>query len=283
MRLGLNATARVSPRLAGRLALEVWRRPWGRGPVRPGERAVHESAVVGSVVHRGRPVVTYRWGDGRRPVLLVHGWRARASRWATLVDGLVAAGLSPVAYDAPGHGATDGRVVTILDHEAIMRRLAARHGPFEAVVGHSFGVALALYAVRSGLTAERVVAISGMGDFGYLVDGFCAGLQLDPPVAAALRRAVERAYFEGDPDIWRRFSVGAAVDGAAAAACDVLVVHDVGDEVVDPAQARLITAAHGERATYLETEGLGHGRILDAPEVVGAVVRFVDRGRGTDG
>ena len=245
--------------------------------MRPGERAVHDAAVVGSVVHRGRPVVTYRWGDGRRPVLLVHGWRARASRWATLVDALLAAGLSPVAYDAPGHGATDGRAVTILDHEEVMRRLAERHGPFEAVVGHSFGVALALHAVRSGLAAQRVVAVSGMGDFGYLVDGFCAGLRLDPPVAAALRRAVERAYFQGDPGIWRRFSV----DGGAVADCDVLVIHDSGDEVVDPAQARLITAASGDRATYLETAGLGHGRILDAPEVVEAVVRFVDRGRGT--
>src|SRR3954471_13347938 len=92
----LNTTARIAPGAAGRLALDLWRRPGGPAVVRREERAVHDAATR-SVVGR---VAAYSWGDGARPVLLVHGWGARASRFAELVTALLAAGLSPVAYDA---------------------------------------------------------------------------------------------------------------------------------------------------------------------------------------
>ena len=261
----LNATARVAPGRAGRLALELWRRPGRPAVVRRDERAVHESAVRSTV---GR-VAAYSWGDGERPVLLVHGWGARASRFADLVTALVAAGHSPVAYDAWGHGATPGPVRTIPEHRVVIDELERRHGPFEGVVAHSFGVPIALYAVRHGLAADRVVALSGMGDFGYLVDTFCAQLGLRPPIDRELRRAIERAYFDGDTGIWERFSAR-PMPGR-----EVLVFHDAGDRVVDRAQADLLVAALTDGVHLVETVGLGHGRILRDPEVVAATVAFV--------
>lgn len=261
----LDATARVAPRLAGRLALELWRRPGRPVPVGAHEHEVHAAARRG----RTGDVVTYAWGDGRRPVLLVHGWGARASRFADLVTALLDAGLSPVSYDAWGHGATPGAAETILAHQAVIEELAREHGPFEGVVAHSFGVPVALYAVREGLAADRVVAISGMGDFGYLVDTFCTTLGAGPAVNRELRRAIERRWFAGDTGVWDRFSV------TRTPGRELLVVHDVGDRVVDRAQADLLLRAYGESGTLLETTGLGHNRILRDPDVVAATVRFL--------
>ena len=233
IRAVLNPAARVSPRLAGRLALEIWRRPGRPIPVHPTERAV------------------------------------RAARFATVVEALLGAGFSPVAYDAWGHGATPGPVRTILDHRQVIGALEQRHGGFEAVVAHSFGVPVAWHAVADGLAADRVVAISGMGDFGDLVGSFCAQLGLDRPVDRALRAAIERRWFDGDAGIWERFSPH-RLPGR-----EVLVVHDTSDRVVLRGQADLLLAAQGERARLLETTGLGHYRILRDPAVVGAAVAFV--------
>jgi hypothetical protein len=261
----LNTTARFAPSVAGRLALELWRRPGRPAAVRHDELGVHEAAVRSTV---GR-VAVYSWGDGARPVLLVHGWGARASRFAALVAALVAAGYSPVAYDAWGHGATPGPVRTIPEHRVLIDELERRHGPFDGAVAHSFGVPIALYAVRHGLAVDRVVALSGMGDFGYLVDTFCDRIGLRPPVDRELRRAIERAYFDGDTGIWERFSA------RPMAGREVLVIHDAADSVVDRGQADLLVAALVDRVRFVETAGLGHGRILRDPQVIAETVAFV--------
>ncbi|TIC88256.1 alpha/beta hydrolase [Nocardioides sp. GY 10113] len=261
----LTGTTRLSPHGGGRLALELWRRPGGPARVRPEERAVHEAAEPGAV---GR-VVTYAWGDGRRPVLLVHGWGARSSRWADVVRALLATGHSAVAYDAWGHGATPGPVRPIPEHQRVIAELERQHGPFAGVIAHSFGAPVAIHAARQGLRADRLVTISGVGEFGYLVDTFCDRLGAGPTVNAALRRAIARRYFAGADDIWDRFSA------QPLPGWDALVVHDAGDRVVDRRQADVLTEALGAR--LVETSGLGHGRILRDPDVIDRVVGFLDR------
>lgn len=263
----LNATTRIAPRAGGRLALELWRRPGGRAAVRPEERAVHEAAVRGAVGE----VSTYAWGAGDRPVLLVHGWGARSSRWAATVSALAAAGHSAVAYDAWGHGATPGPVRPITEHQQVIAELDRRHGPFAGVVAHSFGVPVALYAARHGLRADRLVAIGGMGEFGYLVDTFCERLGARPAVNTELRRAIARRWFAGDDDIWERFSA------QPLPGWDALVVHDAGDRVVERRQADVLASALG--AELVETAGLGHGRILRDPAVLAGAVAFLERVR----
>lgn len=269
VRTALDATARLSPDLAGRLALELWRRPGKPAAVRPDERAVHEAARTSYVDNQHGRVAAYAWGDGERPVLLVHGWGARASRLAEVVTALLDRGHSPVSYDAWGHGATPGRARTILDHQVVIAELERRHGPFTGVVAHSFGVLVSAYAVRQGLAAERVVGISGMGDFGYLVDTFCAGLGVGQPVNGGLRRAIERAFFDGDSGVWERLSAQPLPGN------EVLLVHDAGDRIVDRGQADLLLDTLGPDTRLLETTGLGHGRILRDPGVVAAAADFV--------
>jgi pimeloyl-ACP methyl ester carboxylesterase len=261
---GLSTIGSLSPRLAGRLAFGLWRRPLVRGQVRHSERKVHEAARVEVV----EGAVSYAWGDGRRPVLLVHGWRSRASRYAGFVTRLLELGYSPVSYDAPGHGDSDGPIVSILGHQRIIRGLEGRHGPFEGVIAHSLGVPFALYAVREGVAAGRLVTISGVAEFGYLADTFCRELGLGPKINRALRRNIERGYFDGDDQIWTRFSV-------ATGDIDLLVIHNDEDDVVDPRQARVLLRAYGPRAHFLPTNGLGHSRILSDPEVITEAVAFL--------
>lgn len=262
--VGLQTIGVVSPRLGGRLAFGLWRRPLARGRVRADEQAVHDAARVGLV----EGAVTYAWGDGSRPVLLVHGWRSRASRYAGFVSRLLELGYSPVSYDAPAHGDSDGEVVSILGHQRIIRALEERHGPFEAVIAHSLGVPFALYAVREGVAAQRMVMISGVADFGYLTDAFCAELGLGPKVNRELRRWIERRYFDGDDQIWTRFSV-------APGKTELLVIHNDEDDVVDPRQAQVLLRNYGERAHFLPTTGLGHRRILSDPAVIAEAVAFL--------
>jgi pimeloyl-ACP methyl ester carboxylesterase len=268
---GLRAIGAVAPRLAGRVAFELWRRPMARGQVRSSERDVHESARVEVV----DGLVTYAWGDGRRPVLLVHGWRSRASRYAGFITRLLELGYSPVSYDGPGHGDSTVPMGTILDHQRIITALAAKHGDFEGVIAHSLGVPFALYAVRQGVAAGRIVSISGFAEFGYLVDKFGSELGLGTTVKNNLRREIERRLFDADPEIWTRYSVGPGE-------VDLLVIHNDVDDVVDPAQVAVLLASYGPQARFSPKTGLGHGRILSDPAVIDEAVSFLDVAEGLD-
>ncbi|MDX6263654.1 MAG: hypothetical protein QOH84_5342 [Kribbellaceae bacterium] len=261
----VRASLKVLPvGIAGRVAFELWRRPLGRGKVRTVEREVHEAARKEVV----EGVVTYAWGDGERPVLLVHGWRSRASRYYAFVERLLELGYSPVSYDAPGHGDTQLKAGTILDHQQIINQLADKYGSFEGVIAHSLGVPFVLYALREGVQARRVVTISGPAEFGYLVDAFCRELDLDSKVNVKLRKAIERGLFDGDETIWTKYSVS---EGAT----ELLAIHNDEDDVVDPGQAPILLKTYGSKAHFLQTNGLGHRRIMIDQEVITEAVGFI--------
>ncbi|SDT71618.1 Lysophospholipase, alpha-beta hydrolase superfamily [Streptomyces sp. TLI_053] len=276
IRTTLNTASLAAPGLAGRAAFGLYRHPFRRSRVRPGEHEVHDRAVTGTIRHGDARVAVYSWGDGARPVLLMHGWRSRASRFAHLVPRLRALGLTAVGYDAPGHGDSGGRTATVLDHRALALRLQERYGDFEAVVAHSLGVNAAFLALREGLRAERLVAFSGASELSWLPTAFCDRLGLNATVERELRRReAGGAMFPGVADIRTHFD---AAREPGEIALPILVAHDEDDDVVPFSHARRLRAAYGERLELVATRGLGHRRILVEPTVLDQVTGFLAAG-----
>ena len=268
----LNAMAVPAPRLAGAAAFSLFRRPIQRGRVRTAEQSVHDAAAVGRIAVDGEDVVTYRWGDGEVPVLLMHGWQSRASRFAGLIPRLQELGYTPIGFDAPGHGDSGGKTTTILQYRDIALQLQERYGPLRSVVANSFGVVCAFLALRSGVEAQRLVAVSGVCDFEYLLDGFCGALGANGRVREGLREQLEKRLFPDEPGFWERFS---AVYRPEEVAGGILAIHDVQDPVVPLAQSERIVAAYGGRARLVTTSGLGHRKMLSDPGVLDAATAFL--------
>ncbi|MFJ9031748.1 alpha/beta fold hydrolase [Streptomyces sp. NPDC102274] len=272
LRTALNTTSFLAPRLAGRTALAVSLRPAGRSRLRPEESELLADARSGQLTVNGKSVVTHQWGDGSRPVLLVHGWESRASRLGAFVAAVRARGYSPVAFDAPAHGASSGRDTSILEYREIIRQLHAEYGEFEAVIAHSFGVLATFFALRDGVEARRVVGIGGVAEFDWIIDTFRTALGLRERITRDMRGHVERVMFPGEPDIWRRLN---ATYRPTEIGAPVLLFHDEHDDRVPLGQSRALARAYGEGARLVVTRGLGHRRILGDPEVVAAAVDFV--------
>ncbi|MCW4385626.1 alpha/beta hydrolase [Salinibacterium sp. SYSU T00001] len=267
------AAQAVSPELAARAALPLFRRVGPPLPVRDQERATHDAARRGSIRVRGKRVITYAWGDGSRPVLLVHGWRGRAAQFAALIRQLRAAGHSVVAFDAPANGDSPGRYADVLDYTLAIRELERRHGGFEAIIAHSFGLLSAVASVVEGADARRVVGIAGVAEPLHLLHQFGRMLRLTPETQAALRVRFERRVFPEHPGIVDRYS---GLLNPLPEQVPLLLVHDRGDTVIEVEQSEQLHAAHGERSTLLLTEGLGHRRILSADVTLDAVLSFVE-------
>ncbi|WP_327171559.1 alpha/beta hydrolase [Streptomyces sp. NBC_01336] len=277
----LNTVSRVSGGLAGAGTYALFHMPLARSRMRNSERELFGKADVRRLKVNGKLAVTYRWGDGERPVLLVHGWQSRGSRLADFVPGLLDRGYSVITFDAPGHGDATGRSTTILEYRDIITGLQNEYGEFEAVVAHSLGALGSFFALQGGVTAKRVVTISGVCDYDYLIEEFSSALKLRQPLKAQLHQRVAKNLFPGMPAELTPFS---AVNTVTDLEPPLLIIHDEDDTRISVKQGRRLAAAFGGQARLIITSGLGHRRILGDPEVVRTVLDFVEHGpdRSTD-
>ncbi|MFH9656882.1 alpha/beta fold hydrolase [Streptomyces sp. NPDC017248] len=278
----LNTTSVVSGRLAGKGAFALFHMPLVRSRPRSSERELTAAAHVERLdIGGGKHAVTYRWGDGGRPVLLVHGWQSRASRLSAFVPGLLDLGHSVVAFDAPGHGDTGGRSTTILDYRDIVSALHDRYGTFDCLIAHSMGALGSFFGLKHGVKARRIVTLSGVCDFDYLVEEFCAELKVRDGLKVRLHEEIRDRLFPGLPREEVPFSL---TDMPRVVRSPLLVVHDEDDTRIRVAQGRRLAAAFGDQARLVVTSGLGHRRILADAEVVRTVLDFVAHGPdGADG
>ncbi|MEN5072453.1 alpha/beta hydrolase [Isoptericola cucumis] len=262
----------VAPPLAVRLATRTFWRFGPPAPVRSGDRAVHERAARGVVPVDGERVVTYRWGDREAPtILLAHGWKSRASRFAGLVTALEGAGLGVVSFDGVAHGDSTGTRMSALDHMAAVRAVHDAEGPFTAVVGHSLGGLAAGLALHEGFPAGRFVSVSTMTGFDALADAFLRLVGMPPSLHERFCDHVERTFPGDVHDIRARVDL---VARPVPAHLPTLFVQDDDDRMSLPDGARRLHAAT-PGSELLATRGLGHTRILDDPAVLDAVVAHV--------
>ncbi|MFV0133036.1 alpha/beta fold hydrolase [Streptomyces sp. HMX87] len=276
----LNTVSRLSGGFAGAGAYTLFHMPLARSRMRGTERELFAGADIRRREVNGKSAVTYRWGNGERPVLLVHGWQSRGSRFADFVPGLLDRGYSVITFDAPGHGDSTGRSTTILEYRDIITELHGRYGEFEAVVAHSLGALGSFFALQHGVKAKRITTISGVCDFDYPVEEFCSALKLRHQLKARLHDRIAKNLFPGMPADRTPFSV---VNTATDIESPLLVIHDEGDTRIGVEQGRRLAGAFGGQARLITTRGLGHRRILGDPEVVRAVLDFIEHAPGQSG
>jgi pimeloyl-ACP methyl ester carboxylesterase len=249
-----------------------WRLFWQLGEparVRAAEQDFHDSARVS----RDGDIVSYAWGDGEKVVLLVHGWRSRASRFAAIGAALVESGYTVVSFDARGNGDSAGTRTHALEYAEIISSLAERHGRFEAIVAHSLGAVATVIAVRRGVRTRRLVTIGAPHDFDSVIRTFTTAIGLPPAASRSLTRRVERWARPLGVDVRREL----VTELGPACTTPLLVVHDSGDREAPLEQALQIIEAHTGPVESLITDGLGHNRIMSDPAVVQRITRFVAR------
>lgn len=266
LRLAIRLLGLVSPALAGRWVYRLWFQPL-RYPEPPREKEWRRTAQPLDVVHRGQRLAVDSWGTGPM-VLMVHGWNGRGAQLGAFAPMLVRAGFRVVTFDAPAHGRSPGRATNLPEISEAIHAVARACGPVHAVIGHSFGVACAIYAVQQGLKVNRIIAISPPANVSWLTQSFFTALNVAPRVQEIFIRKFEADF---GADLWQRFS-----PEVLARQLDVpgLVIHDQDDrDAPFEGGAAVVQAWPG--AEFVRTTGLGHRRILRDPEVITRVAAFI--------
>ena len=282
-RAAFGAGERVAPRLSGRVAFELFARTPNPGRMSPGEaRAVERAAAMMDEARHHRipvgrnclAVHEFRPAGGRSnagTVLVVHGWRSRTEFMTGIIGTFRDAGFRVVSLDLPGHGSSSGRRLTLIDAVRAVRVAGDWFGPFAAVVGHSFGGAVAVNALAGSIAgvapigSASLVLVAAPSSLPAVFGDFYRMLGIGPrtrdSVAARVRRLAGQPLetYDGTSQL-------------AAAGVPTLVLHAPDDREVGEDHA-LAYGAAGPHVALHWAPGLGHRRILADP---GALARMRD-------
>jgi pimeloyl-ACP methyl ester carboxylesterase len=269
LRAVFRTVGNVAPETAARWAETLFCTPPRHQPRSADEAFLATGRRFG--VRSGREeLAAWEW-PGPKPdaptVVLVHGWGSRAGRFSVMGQALAARGLRVVAYDAPAHGQSTGRLASLIEFARALRAVADAAGPVHALVGHSLGGAAGVLALRDGLAADRAVLIAAPADVVRFSTAFADHLRIPPVARSAMRRNLERRLNAR----WDDLHLPTIVRRLRTAA---LVVHDRHDQDVPFGHAEEIAAAW-PGARLHATDGLGHRAVLRDPGVVEATAAFL--------
>lgn len=276
--------SRIAPRLAGDLAFRAFCTPprvkaiddaqqrlIGRAEARM-ERAERRRLLV-----EDGEVQAYRFPTraetSRGAVMLIHGWTGRASFMSAFLDPLDAAGFDVITIDLPGHGLSSGRMLHVPLGVAALQAAHEAFGPWHAIIAHSFGGALATALVSGAVprfpavAVEKLVLIATPSSMPDLFAWFGETIGLSERGRRFLNANVLRVAgrelkeFEGEAMLRQ-------------AGVPTLVLHAPDDKEVAFANAERLAQA-GPHVSLCSMKGLGHRRILYAPQTVTAAAAFV--------
>ena len=267
IRLGFRIGGTLSPRLAGRVAYEMWFTPT-RFRTPPVEAEALAAAELEYRAINNLSIATYRWGGSGPTVLLVHGWSGRGTQLWPYVQPLLAAGYSVLSFDAPAHGRSSGKQTNLYQFADVIQSLDEHYGPFESVITHSFGGPCLAVAMQNGLATSSVVNIAPPAHVEGLVAHFSDALSIPENAVNDFVRRFEIAF--GDNILQRASMVNIVSDFDQPA----LVIHDEDDADIPWEEGQAVARAW-KRARFIKTSSFGHRRILRDPDTIAGVVDFV--------
>ncbi len=264
VRVGFRALSLLAPPLAAKLGVHLFSRPPRKKPGASWDQFAATAHPFRIATAEGE-LDAWSWGDGPT-VVLHHGWGGGAAQMRGLVQPLLDAGFSVVAYDAYAHGTSDGTITNILymaKHFAqVMHRVDAKYA-----IAYSLGTGGATIAARDGLPIDRMALISGPADMPFYLRQFADGLGFTQGV---LDRMVTRIESQFGVD-WEDMVVEKLVPAKGP---KVMVVHDDSDDDIPMEHVTRVGAAWGVH-DHIITKGLGHRGPLRDESVIRRVVEFL--------
>lgn len=263
----LNMLSYISPRAAGRLGVKLFCRPL-RAPMKDYHNTFLDTAEQFSFDYSGIRVQAYRWGNGSKKVLFVHGWQSHSFRWKSYIDAFSKEDYTLYAFDAPGHGRSEGNFVSVPYYTEVILQLIASIGSLDGIVSHSLGSFSSLYAFyeQNNLPVNKLVLMAPPGEASDFVHVYRQTLGLTPRTIEVTLQQFEKRF--GKPITF--FSAPAF---ATAVHIPCLIIHDEDDLETAIRYSEQIHQAI-PASSFTRTKGIGHN--LKSPVVVKEIVDFMN-------
>lgn len=262
----LNVVRVVSPKLSGQLAVMMMCKTKKKKSFQPTPDFL-KGCETFELKIGGRKVQGYSWGKGPK-ILFFHGWASKSTRWRSYTTKLVDAGYQVLAYDAPGHGLSEGKYLTPFQYINVIESIVSSVGKTHAIVAHSIGAMSLVVALsrRPELSPQKLTILGTFSGIECMFKNISSYLNLPSGIQSAC------VY-------WAKTHTGIHVSAFSVVECiqnlsteSTLIIHDQEDPLAPVEQGVAVAQACNNASLFL-TRGLGHR--LNNHRVVEQVINFV--------
>lgn len=265
----INGIYKVRPRLACRLTMGILSVAL-RKKMKERDRHFYDASRRTQLMQWGKHrYYLHHYGSRGPVVLLLHGWCSHGAHWIDYVAELVANGYQAIVMDAPGHGQSPGRFLSVPDYIHCVKQVLSTREDWHALLTHSMGGLAGVIAAGELAHVGRETKMVFMSTFATcdaLMSKFALCLGVSERVLEATRQWIPH-YTGGRP--LSHFSLLQHLKDLGSPA---LIVADRDDIVVPQREPQLIVS-HFPDIQRVFTQGLGHN--LRSPDLVKEVINFI--------
>ena len=273
IRAQLNILALVSPKAAAQKAFQLFCTPQLKNRKKPSFTTKGERL---SFKQEGHTIRGHRWlprqtsSDPLKKVLIAHGFESSSRNFDQYILPLLKKGYEVLAFDAPAHGQSGGKRITLPGYVKCLQTIQEEYGPIQSFMGHSLG-GLALTLLIESLPHDgdtRLVLMAPPCEMVAAVDSFFQLLQTGKEV----RKEFDDLAYElfDHPFSW--YSISRALQQVHA---DILWLQDEDDKITPLKDALRVKEEQHPNIEFVITKGLGHRRIYRDPAVMARIIDFL--------
>ena len=266
----LNLMSLVSKRSAGREAFRLFCTPLTRYKGPPAE--IFKTAGPLEFILDGNKIKGYRCNKaGTKKILILHGFSSSCHKFDKYAATLIEKNYQVLAFDAPAHGASEGKTVNAVEYSEMIKKIVALYGPVDGFIAHSFGgIAISLALETMEHTPQtKLVLIAPATETSSAIDGAFSMLGIKKN---RVRQSLDEHIFSvsGQHPHW--YSIRRAIKNITAS---VLWVHDEEDMITPIKDVLKVKEDNHAHVQFLLTKGLGHQKIYRDKTVKSAIINFL--------
>ena len=266
----INILSVISTRKAAAEAFRIFSTPMMKSSIRQKEIFIHAEKL--QFPFDGKLVHGFRCNHPQKnKVLLLHGFSSSAHNFYQYVQPLVEKNYEVLAFDAPAHGASEGKEVNAVVYAGMIKKVMELYGPINGFIAHSFGgiaISLAMETIQHD-TNIKIALVAPATETTTAVDNAFEMLGLKK---GKVRKEFDKIVFEKGGQQTEWFSVRRALHNIKAS---ILWVHDEDDDITPLKDALKVKSDNHPNIKFVITKGLGHRKIYRDQAVIDSIVKFL--------
>ena len=280
LRTKFTTLGMVSPQVAGKLAFDLFCTPYPKYKKRKAPAVFHQAkqidlSIIGNGIKETGKIHIhgFEWKPiiaNGQTVLIVHGYASFAYKFEQYIQPLLKLGYRVLAFDAPGHGLSEGKHINIIIYQHAIEQIMKHAGPIDHFIGHSLGaITIAMIAETIENPAKhKFVLIAPATKTTSTFNNYFTMMHLSPAIRTAFLEELRKrtnhpiTYFEADRAIQNYGG-------------DLLWVHDKEDLVCPYEDLVDFEKKAPKNIKFLITNGLGHNKVYKTPEIIDKIMAFL--------